>query len=217
MTEFNTSNTKLDPKDRRRLKQLAVVPLAFALAAYVGQILTSVLLSSQPLLLISFNATDPVLLLAAHQTEAVPFLIVGTARLFAPDLFLHQLGWEFGPATKDYLKSVFGPRSGLIRTIAALERWFPRVGWLLLFAIPGYPMCLLAGIARMRRVPFIAFLTVKSLNFLLVGGAAIDPSFNKMSACLTVRTHRGASLLSEAPFLGDMFWNLFKKAHLLLY
>ena len=168
MTEFNTSNTKLDPKDRRRLKQLAVVPLAFALAAYVGQILTGALLSSQPLLLMSFNATDPMLLLAAHQTEAVPFLIVGTARLFAPDLFLHQLGWEFGPATKDYLKSEFGPRSGFIRTIAALERWFPRVGWLLLFAIPGYPMCLLAGIAKMRRLPFIVVNLAGTVSRLLL-------------------------------------------------
>ncbi|HJL98802.1 MAG TPA: hypothetical protein QF846_04040, partial [Acidimicrobiales bacterium] len=43
----------------------------------------------------------------------------------------------------------------LLRTIAALERWFPRVGWMLLFLVPGYPMCLLAGIARMRRVPFV--------------------------------------------------------------
>ena len=66
MTEFNASNSKLDPKDRRRLKQLAAVPLALALAAYAGQILTSALLSSLPLLLIAFNATDPMLLLAAH-------------------------------------------------------------------------------------------------------------------------------------------------------
>ena len=49
----------------------------------------------------------------------------------------------------------------------------------------------LAIVERMglRRMAFIAFLTVKSLNFLLVGGAAIDPSFNKIGACLTVRTH----------------------------
>ena len=68
----------------------------------------------------------------------------------------------------------------------------------------------------LRRMPFIAFLTVKPLDFLLIRGAAIDPSFNEVSACLTVGTHRGASLLSEAPFLGDMVWNLFKKARVLL-
>ena len=49
----------------------------------------------------------------------------------------------------------------------------------------------LAIVERMglRRMPFIAFLTVKSLDFLLVGGAAIEASFNEMSACLTVGTH----------------------------
>lgn len=168
MTESDTSNTKLDPRDRRRVKRLAAIPLALALAAYLGQILTSVLLSSQPLLLISLNATDPMLLLAAHQTEAIAFLIVGTVRLFAPDLFLHQLGKEFGPATKEYLKSEFGPQNGFIRTIQALERWFPRVGWVLLFAIPGYPMCLLAGIARMRRTLFIVINLAGTVSRLLL-------------------------------------------------
>ena len=36
-----------------------------------------------------------------------------------------------------------------------MERWFPRIGWLLLFALPGYPMCLLSGIARMNRIWFV--------------------------------------------------------------
>ena len=168
MTDFNPSNTKLDPQARRRFKQLAAVPLLLALAAYVGQILTSSLLSSPPLLLISLNATDPMLLLAAHETEASAFLIVGAVRLFAPDLFLHQIGWEFGNTTKAYLTSEFGPHNAFTRTIALLERWFPRVGWVLLFAIPGYPMCLLAGIAKMRRLPFVAVNLAGTLSRLLL-------------------------------------------------
>ena len=76
----------------------------------------------------------------------------------------------------------------------------------------------LAIVERMslRRMSFITFLTVKSLDFLLIRGAAIEASFYEVSACLTVGTHGGASLLSEAPFLGDMVWNLFKKAWVLL-
>ena len=148
-------DSQLSHKDRRRAKQLAAVPVVLALAAYIGQILTSSLVTSQPLVLISLNATDPMLLLAANQSTATAFLIVGSIRLFAPDLFLHQLGWEFVPATKSYLKNELGPQSGILRSIAALERWFPRVGWIMLFLIPGYPMCLLAGITRMKRLPFI--------------------------------------------------------------
>lgn len=155
MIEPEPLHSQLSQNDRRRAKQLAAVPVVLALAAYLGQILTSYLLTSQPLLLISLNATDPMLLLAANQSTAATFLIVGSIRLFAPDLFLHQLGWEFGPATKSYLSNELGPQSGILRSIAALERWFPRVGWIMLFLIPGYPMCLLAGITRMRRLPFV--------------------------------------------------------------
>ncbi|RPH18911.1 MAG: hypothetical protein CBE30_001550 [Actinobacteria bacterium TMED270] len=155
MIEPELPDSQLSHKDRRRAKQLAAVPVVLALAAYIGQILTSSLVTSQPLVLISLNATDPMLLLAANQSTATAFLIVGSIRLFAPDLFLHQLGWEFGPATKSYLKNELGPQSGILRSIAALERWFPRVGWIMLFLIPGYPMCLLAGITRMKRLPFI--------------------------------------------------------------
>ena len=155
MIEPELPDSQLSHKDRRRAKQLAAVPVVLALAAYIGQILTSSLVTSQPLVLISLNATDPMLLLAANQSTATAFLIVGSIRLFAPDLFLHQLGWEFGPATKSYLKNELGPQSGILRSIAALERWFPRVGCIMLFLIPGYPMCLLAGITRMKRLPFI--------------------------------------------------------------
>ena len=155
MIEPELPDSQLSHKDRRRAKQLAAVPVVLALEAYIGQILTSSLVTSQPLVLISLNATDPMLLLAANQSTATAFLIVGSIRLFAPDLFLHQLGWEFGPATKSYLKNELGPQSGILRSIAALERWFPRVGWIMLFLIPGYPMCLLAGITRMKRLPFI--------------------------------------------------------------
>ena len=99
MIEPELPDSQLSHKDRRRAKQLAAVPVVLALAAYIGQILTSSLVTSQPLVLISLNATDPMLLLAANQSTATAFLIVGSIRLFAPDLFLHQLGWEFGPAT----------------------------------------------------------------------------------------------------------------------
>ena len=168
MSEPELPRTPLDDEQRRRVKRLAAFPVALALAAYVGQVLTSSLVDSQPLLLISLNATDPMLLLAAHQTGPLAFLLVGSIRLFAPDLFLHQLGWEFGPATKNYIADEFGKNSGRLRTIAVLERWFPRVGWLLLFLVPGYPMCLLAGIARMRRVPFVAINLAGTLSRLLL-------------------------------------------------
>ena len=138
------------------MQMLAAVPVGFALAAYVGQIFFAALLARAPLLLLSLNATDPVLLGVAHQASLWAFMAVGVTRLFITDPFLYRLGYDYGPNAKAYLAAELGPRNRIIRAMGWLERWFPRVGWLLLFAIPGYPMCLLSGIARMRLLPFVA-------------------------------------------------------------
>ncbi|WP_420439189.1 hypothetical protein [Candidatus Poriferisodalis sp.] len=141
--------------DRRRMQLLAAIPVGFALAAYVGQIFFAALIARAPLLLLSLNATDPILLGVAHQAPLWAFMTIGVTRLFITDPFLYRLGYDYGPNAKAYLAAELGPRNRIIRTMDWLERWFPRVGWLLLFAIPGYPMCLLSGIARMRQLPFV--------------------------------------------------------------
>lgn len=141
--------------DRRRMQMLAAVPVGFALAAYAGQIFFAALIGRAPLLLLSLNATDPILLGVAHQAPLWAFMAIGLTRLFITDPFLYRLGYDYGPNAKAYLAAELGPRSRVIRTMDWLERWFPRAGWLLLFAIPGYPMCLLSGIARMPQLPFV--------------------------------------------------------------
>ncbi|WP_419854052.1 hypothetical protein [Candidatus Poriferisodalis sp.] len=153
--EGASSGPVITDADRRRMQLLAAVPVGFALAAYAGQIFFAALIARAPLLLLSLNATDPILLGVAHQAPLWAFMAIGLTRLFITDPFLYRLGYDYGPNAKAYLAAEFGPRSRVIRTMDWLERWFPRAGWLLLFAIPGYPMCLLSGIARMRQLPFV--------------------------------------------------------------
>ena len=150
-----SSGPAITDADRRRMQLLAAVPVGFALAAYAGQIFFAALIARAPLVLLSLNATDPILLGVAHQAPLWAFMTLGVIRLFITDPFLYRLGYDYGPNAKAYLAAELGPRNRIIRTMDWLERWFPRVGWLLLFAIPGYPMCLLSGIARMRQLPFV--------------------------------------------------------------
>ena len=137
------------------MQLLAAVPVGFALVAYVGQIFFAELGKRAPLVLLSLNATDPVLLRVVGELPLWVFMTVGITRLFITDPFLYRLGYDYGPNAKAYLAAELGSRSRVIRTMDWLERWFPRAGWLLLFAIPGYPMCLLSGITRMRQLPFV--------------------------------------------------------------
>ena len=150
-----TSGPAITDADRRRMQLLAAVPVGFALAAYAGQIFFAALIARAPLVLLSLNATDPILLGVAHQAPLWAFMTIGVTRLFITDPFLYRLGYDYGPNAKAYLAAELGPRNRIIRAMDWLERWFPRVGGLLLFAIPGYPMCLLSGIARMRQLPFV--------------------------------------------------------------
>ena len=150
-----SSSPAITDADRRRMQLLAAVPVGFALAAYAGQIFFAALIARAPLVLLSLNATDPILIGVAHQAPLWAFMAIGVIRLFITDPFLYRLGYDYGPHAKAYLAAELGPRSRVIRTMDWLERWFPRAGWLLLFAVPGYPMCLLSGIARMRQLSFV--------------------------------------------------------------
>ncbi len=151
------SQDLLSPANRRRMRSLAAVPILLALAGYVGQVALPSLVDSQPVLLLALNATDIVLPVVAHQMPLAVFMMLGTFRLFVTDPFLYQLGYEFGPSTYAYLEAEFGPRHRLVRLLRWLEGKFSGtlVGWVVLFGVPGYAMCLLAGISRMHRRWFV--------------------------------------------------------------
>ncbi|HCB34084.1 MAG TPA: hypothetical protein DEP66_04760 [Acidimicrobiaceae bacterium] len=147
----------LDDLQRRRMRTLAAVPLGFGLLGYVGQIALPSLVDTRPVVLLALNATDIVLPAVAHQMPLLVFMVLGTFRLFVTDPFLYRLGRDFGPATHAFLEAEFGPRHRLVRALRWLEKRVSRsaVGWLVLYAMPGYPMCLLAGISRMSQRWFV--------------------------------------------------------------
>lgn len=127
------------------------MPLALLAAGTVGQVLYAALVERRPLLLLALNSTDIVLIGVANQLPAVLFITVGTIRLYITDPFLYRLGETLGTGTHDYLVATLGARSRIPRTYAWLQVRMGRnaFGWLALFALPGYPMCLLAGAAHM--------------------------------------------------------------------
>ncbi len=101
--EGPSSGPVITDADRRRMQLLAAVPVGFALAAYAGQIFFAALIARAPLLLLSLNATDPILLGVAHQAPLWAFMAIGLTRLFITDPFLYRLGYDYGPNAKAYL------------------------------------------------------------------------------------------------------------------
>jgi len=146
----------LDEAQRRRLWTLAAVPLALALAAYLGQILSATLADTVPILLIALAPADAFLILTVNEVPTWSFFVVGFLRLVIPDPFLYRVGYEFGPAARAYLELELGKHSKVTRALDVLDRWFPRAGALIVFALPNYPVCLVSGMTRMHPTVFVA-------------------------------------------------------------
>ena len=144
----------LNDEERRRFWRLAALPLGLAACAYLGQILSATLVSRVPIALIALAPADAFLILTVNEVPAWSFFAVGFVRLVLPDPMLYSIGYHFGPAAKSYLDSELGRNNMVTRAVTVLDRWFPRAGMFIVFALPNYPVCLLSGMTRMRAVPF---------------------------------------------------------------
>ncbi len=153
-TPESSAAPALSPEQLFRLKVLGALPLALVAGAYVGQILSATLLARLPVLLLALTPTDPFLILVVNEVPVWVFFLVGFTRLVLPDPFLYLLGHEFGPHGREYIEYELGPHNRITRTIDVLDRWFPRLGSAIVFLLPNYPVCLLAGITRMRPAMF---------------------------------------------------------------
>ncbi len=120
---------------------------------YLGAAFVPTLAPDYPLLLIAMNPRNAHLILVANRVAFWAFIAVGSLRLLISDPLFYLLGHQHGDAGKRWIdRQVQG--SG--RFIAFLERWFPKISWLLVFAAPNNIVSLLAGVTRMRFAVFAA-------------------------------------------------------------
>jgi len=148
-----------------KARYLVAPIIALVVINYLGAAFVPTLAPDYPLLLIAMNPRNAHLILVANNIAFWAFVLVGSMRLLISDPLFYLLGYEHGDAGKRWIdRQVQG--SG--RIIAALERWFPRISWLLVFAAPNNIVSLLAGITRMRFAVFAALNIAGTLTRLLL-------------------------------------------------
>jgi membrane protein DedA with SNARE-associated domain len=140
----------LSPFERARLTlMLGLVGVLFV-GSLIGQALSPTLANDAPLLLITLNPRNSFLLLVSHEVPFAAFFAVGFVRLVIGDPVLYLLGFWYGFAARNYLLR----QGGWDTLLSWLDRWFPRIGPVIVFAAPNTTVCLLAGISRMRPALF---------------------------------------------------------------
>lgn len=136
---------------RVRLWLLLGPVIVAVIGSYVGAALHPTLVTENPVLLILLNPRNYHLTLVTQELAFAAFFAVGFIRLVTLDPLLYLLGYWYGPAGRRWLERQTEASTGIL---ALLDKWFPKVSWLLVFAAPNTYVCLLAGLTRMRPVIF---------------------------------------------------------------
>ncbi len=131
---------------------LLLGPVAVAIAAgYLGAALHPTLAVERPLVLVGLNARNYHLALVAGQVAFAAYFAVAFVRLVTLDPLLYLVGRWYGPSGRHWIEKQV---EGSDRIVGWLDRWFPKVGWAIVFAAPNTIVCLLAGVTRMRPLVF---------------------------------------------------------------
>lgn len=141
------------PRPSRRTVVLLVTPIVvlFVLST-VATALTPALAARHPLLLIMLEARNRNLVLA-RRVDLVPFVLVATLRRSLTDPLFYFLGRLFGDRAVRWLENQAGGGS----YVRAMETFFSKAAYPMVFMFPGAIVCALAGATGM---PLAAFLVV---------------------------------------------------------
>ena len=129
------------------------VLVAFVVAANLGNLFLSVLVTEKPVLFISLNAQNRNLALASGELGAMTFYVVGFLRLIGPDPFFFLLGRWYGDGAIRWMERT-APSYGAV--LRQLEKGFDKARLPVVAFAPNNPVCLFAGAAGMGWGAFLA-------------------------------------------------------------
>jgi membrane protein DedA with SNARE-associated domain len=146
-----------DPERRRpsrRALSFVVVPLiAMVIANNVGDALTTTLATSHPAWLIALNSRNRILILTTNSLDAWTYYGIGAARLLLSDPLFFILGMWYGDSAVVWMEKRTHTWGQMLRQV---QRWFGKLGYVLIFIAPNNPICLFAGAAGMPLRAFFA-------------------------------------------------------------
>ncbi len=131
--------------------------VALVIANNVGNAAWASWINERPLLLVAFNASNKYLIGTTPNTGFIEVLVVGTARLMAPDPLFYALGYLYRDRAVHWARRAFATSGQLFDALESGEGSFSRLLDALVFIMPNNPVCLIAGVTAM---PIRRFLTL---------------------------------------------------------
>ena len=137
-------------KPSRRTLILLIAPIIIlSTAGTIATAFTPTLAAKHPLLLITLDARNRMLVLA-REVDLVPFVVVAVLRRSLSDPLFYLLGRLYGDRSIRWLEK----KGGQGALVSLSEKWFQKASYLMVFLFPGAIVCALAGVTKMRPAAF---------------------------------------------------------------
>jgi len=149
-----TASSRAGSPSRRTLTLIIGPILAVIVAGNVGNLFHAPLLKEHPMWLVALEPRNRFLLLVAQKGVSFwPFLAVAAARRLISDPLFYLLGYLYRDRAVRWMERKMGEGGGVVRVI---ERAFNKAAPVMVFVLPGLPVCVLAGATGMSPVLFAA-------------------------------------------------------------
>ena len=135
--------------------------LVLVVAAQIGDAFAPTLAVDHPLLLITLNSRNRILILTTISLDALSYYGVGFVRLLVSDPLFFILGYWYGDAGVAWVEKRSASFGSMLR---AWELMFQKAAWVLVAVAPNNFICLFAGAAGMAPAVFITLNVVGTIG-----------------------------------------------------
>lgn len=166
----DSSETDVGPARHPRwiLPALGAGIVALVIANNVGNAAWASWINHRPLLLVAVNSSNKYLIGTTPNTGLWEVLVVGTARLMAPDPLFYALGYLYRERAVHWARRVFPTSGQLFDALESGEGSFARVLDVLVFVMPNNPVSLIAGVTGMRFRRFLVLALIGTICRILL-------------------------------------------------
>jgi membrane protein DedA with SNARE-associated domain len=142
--------------------------ILLVIATNVGNAVWAGWVESNPLGLLALNSSNKYLLATSVSASFVPFLVIGTLRLLAPDPLFYAIGYLYGDRALHWARDVFPGSKGLIEQVRQDDGVVRSALNFLVVVAPNNLVCLIAGVTRFPIRRFIVLNVVGTIGRVLL-------------------------------------------------
>lgn len=153
------------PPSRRTLTLIVAPIIAVVVVGNLGNLFHAPLLKDHPMWLVAMEPRNRFLLLVADKVSFWPYLVVATARRLVSDPLFYLLGYLYGDRAVRWMERKMGEGGGVVR---AIERAFTKAAPVMVFILPGLPVCVLAGATGMNPIVFLVLNVVGTITMVTI-------------------------------------------------